>query len=210
MEKYAFFSYVEYLGIFAFAISGAAAAAKARFDIFGIIFVAYAAGCGGGILRDVLIGSFPPDNLKNIHCFVISILAAISIFFVDSNLAVRKLNLSGWVALSDSIGLSLFCVAGAQKAFDMTQSIEVALFSGMITAIGGGIIRDVLLMQFPMVLSKDIYAVAALVGAAIAIVAPLYLPLGAEVCAISGMAACFALRTVSSKYNWQLIKKADD
>lgn len=182
-------------GTFAFAVSGASAGVKRELDLFGVLLLAFAAATAGGIARDVLIGATPPAALSDWR-YLITALVAGAITFRWHALVDRFRNP---VQLFDAVGLSLFAVAGAQKALAFGLSPTMAALLGMLTGIGGGIVRDVLLAGIPWVLRSELYAVAALVGAAV-VVSGDALQLNAAVAALLGAASCFALRIAAIRF----------
>jgi uncharacterized membrane protein YeiH len=186
-------------GTFVFAISGAVAAINRRLDIFGILVLSFVAGNFGGIGRDLLIGAVPPAALTDGRYLLVSVLAGLVTFF--SYAGVDRLRSP--VLLFDAVGLSFFAVAGAQKAIEFGLSPVMSALLGMLTGIGGGMTRDVLLTEIPQVLRSDLYAVAALVGASIVVIGHL-LGLSYGVSAPAGGALCFALRFMAIKHGWHL------
>lgn len=186
-------------GTFVFAISGAVAAVKHRLDIFGIMVLAFAAGNAGGITRDVLIGATPPAAIADWKYLGVSVLAGLVVFFWYPLLA----RLSNPVLWFDAIGLAFFAVAGAQKALVYGLNPVMAALLGMLTGIGGGMLRDVLVNQIPTVLRADLYALAALAGAAVVVGGHL-LALSPVAMAIVGGALCFALRYMAIEHGWHL------
>ena len=192
------FSVVDIVGIFVFAISGATAAMQSKLDIFGVIFLAFIAACGGGIIRDVLIGATPPATIITWHYFALSTAAAIVTIVCRSMIE----HIEQPVLFFDAIGLALFCVVGAQKVYAYTHSIEAAIFLGMVTAIGGGVIRDVVLNRIPLILCKEIYALAALLGSAIVMLFEVMQ--WGEWGIWLAMSVCFGLRMLSLRYQWHL------
>ena len=153
-----FLDAVDLLGTFVFALSGAAAGVKSRFDLFGLMALSFAAGNAGGITRDVLIGAVPPAAISDWRYLGVCLLAGLVTFFWYPNIDKRR----RLVLLFDAAGLGLFAVAGTQKALIAGLNPVMAIFMGVLTGIGGGILRDVLVHQTPTVLEADIYAVAAL------------------------------------------------
>lgn len=186
-------------GTFVFAISGAVAAVNRRLDIFGILVLSFVAGNVGGITRDVLIGAVPPAALTNGSYLLVSVLAGIVTFFSYSG--VDRLHTP--VLLFDAAGLSFFAVAGAEKALEFGLSPVMAALLGMLTGIGGGMTRDVLLTEIPQVLRSDLYAVAALAGASIVAVGHL-LGISYGISAFIGGFLCFGLRYMALRRGWHL------
>lgn len=186
-------------GTFVFAISGAVAAVNRRLDIFGILVLSFVTGNFGGITRDLLIGAIPPGALADGRYLLVSVLAGLITFFWYAG--VDKLRSP--VLLFDAVGLSFFAVAGAQKAITFGLSPVMAALLGMVTGIGGGMMRDVLLAEIPQVLRSDLYAVAALTGASIVVVGHI-LGLSSGVSALAGGVLCFGLRFVAIRHGWSL------
>ena len=186
-------------GTFVFAISGAFAAVNRRLDIFGILVLSFVAGNFGGITRDVLIGAVPPAALTDSRYLLVSVLAGLITFFWYAG--VDKLRSP--VLLFDAVGLSFFAVAGAQKAITFGLSPVMAALLGMLTGIGGGMMRDVLLAEIPQVLRSDLYAVAALLAASLVVVGHM-VGLSDGLSALAGGALCFGLRFMAIKYGWHL------
>lgn len=186
-------------GTFVFAITGAVAAVNRRLDIFGILVVSFVTGNFGGITRDLLIGAIPPAALTDGRYLLVSVLAGLITFFWYAG--VDRLRTP--VLLFDAAGLSFFAVAGAQKAIGFGLSPVMSALMGMLTGIGGGMMRDVLLAEIPQVLRSDLYAVAALAGASIVVIGDrLGLEYGAS--ALAGGVLCFGLRFMAIKYGWHL------
>jgi uncharacterized membrane protein YeiH len=186
-------------GTFVFAISGALAAVNRRLDVFGILVLSFVAGNFGGITRDVLIGAVPPAALTDGRYLLVSVLAGLITFFSYAGID----RLRSPVLLFDAVGLAFFAVAGAQKAITFGLSPVMAALLGMLTGIGGGMTRDVLLSEIPQVLRSDLYAVAALAGAAIVVIGDkLGFPYAAS--ALVGGAVCFGLRFMAIRHGWHL------
>ena len=186
-------------GTFAFAISGAMAGIRRRLDVFGVLVLAFAASSFGGITRDVLIGATPPAALVDWRYLAVSVAAGFIAFFWSS--AIERLR--NPVRLLDAIGLAFFAVAGTQKALAFGLSPVMAALLGMLTGIGGGVVRDVLLAEIPAVLRSELYAVAALAGAAV-VVGGHMLHVSAVVAAIAGGLVCFGLRMMAIRRGWRL------
>ena len=186
-------------GTFVFAISGAVAAVNRQLDIFGILVLSFVTGNFGGITRDLLIGAVPPAALTDSRYLLVSVLAGLITFFWYAGVD----RLRSPVLLFDAAGLSFFAVAGAQKAISFGLSPVMSALLGMLTGIGGGVTRDVLLAEIPHVLRSDLYAVAALAGASIVVIGDLLgLPYGAS--ALAGGTLCFGLRFMAIRHGWHL------
>ncbi|MEO8064057.1 MAG: trimeric intracellular cation channel family protein [Pseudomonadota bacterium] len=186
-------------GTFAFALSGAMAGIRRRLDIFGVLVVSFAASTFGGIGRDVLIGATPPAALKDWRYLAISLTAGLLAFYRQT--LIEKLR--NPVQMLDAMGLALFAVAGTQKALAFGLSPLMAALLGMVTGIGGGVARDVLLAEIPAVLRADLYAIAALAGAAI-VAGGSVLQLPVLITAMCGGVTCFGLRMMAIRWGWHL------
>src|SRR6202140_1637710 len=194
-----FLDAVDLLGTFVFALSGAAAGVKSRFDLFGLMALSFAAGNAGGITRDVLIGAVPPAAISDWRYLGVSLLAGLVTFFWYPNIDKRR----RLVLLFDGAGLGLFAVAGTQKALIAGLNPVMAVFMGVLTGIGGGILRDVLVNQTRTVLEADIYAVAAL-AAGVVVVIGYDLRYRAFVVLTVGALLCFWLRVMAIYRGWHL------
>ena len=186
-------------GTFVFALSGAAAGVKHRLDLFGVLVLSFVAANFGGITRDVLIGATPPAAIGDWRYLAVSILAGLFTFYCYSS-ADRMRNP---VLIFDAAGLSLFAVVGAEKALAFHLSPVAAALLGMLTGIGGGMVRDVLVSDVPAVFREEIYAVAALTGSMIVVMGALA-HLRAAPVALAGAVCCFGLRMISIRRGWRL------
>ena len=187
----------ELAGTFVFAVSGALVAVRARLDLFGTLVLAGATGLGGGLVRDVLLGDVPPPGLVDWRFLVTAALAGVATFFWHPAVARWE----SLILALDAAGLALFCVIGALKASNAGLDLVPAALLGTITAVGGGIARDVLANRVPVVLEGGWYATPALVGAAWAAFAqgeglPTALVLA------PGMVACFVWRALALHRGW--------
>lgn len=183
---------LDILGTFVFAMSGAAAGVKKRLDVFGVCVLAFVAATAGGLTRDVLIGAIPPAGISDWRYITTSLAAGVVTFLWYPR--VQRLTMV--ILVFDAIGLGLFAVAGAQKALAYGLNPAASAMLGMLTGIGGGVVRDVLVNEVPVVLRADLYALAALAGAAIVVLgAILHLP--GAVAASVGAAVCFLMRLVA-------------
>ncbi|MBO9471016.1 trimeric intracellular cation channel family protein [Endozoicomonas sp. G2_2] len=193
-------SVLELAGTFVFAISGAMAAVQKRLDIFGLAVLAFATGTVGGITRDLLIGATPPLAIADVRYGLTTMAAALVVFF-GHRLVDR---ISRPVAIFDAAGLSLFAVGGSIRALEYGISPVMAAVMGMITGIGGGIMRDVLIDRLPMVLAPtELYATAALLGSTITVTGmTLGWPFVPTV--IVAATLCFFLRYMAMRRGWHL------
>ncbi len=186
-------------GTFVFAISGAMLGARRKLDIFGILVLSFAASSAGGITRDLLIGAVPPAAISDWRYLAVSLAAGLLAFFCYSLIA----RLRTAILVFDAAGLALFAIAGTQKALAYGLNPLMAALLGMLTGIGGGIARDLLVARTPVVLRSDLYALAALAGAALVVVGhELNWPVVPT--AIIGAVVCFGLRVMAIRYGWNL------
>lgn len=186
-------------GTFVFAISGAMAARANRLDLFGVLVLAFAAGNFGGITRDVLIGATPPAAIEDWRYVTVSAAAGVLTFWCMP--LVNRLRSP--VLILDAGGLGLFAVSGATKALAFGLGPVPAILLGMLTGIGGGMLRDILVAEIPSVLRGELYAIAALAGAAV-VVAGHALDLSPTATAIAGAVLCIGLRIEAIRRGWQL------
>ena len=161
----------EWIGTAAFAVSGAMIAIDHGADLFGVLLLAVTTAVGGGTLRDVLIGCFPPRMFVNSHYVLLSVACAFVVFVLARMLKERyfasELLIGAINNVFDAIGLGVFAVSGARIGMEsgFTHNAFLVTFLGMTTAVGGGMLRDVMLKRIPFVLNKRVYAVAAIAGA---------------------------------------------
>jgi len=195
---------VDLTGTFLFAIEGAMAAIHGNLDFLGMVVLAFATAVGGGILRDLLIGSVPPGAVRDWRYGATALLGAATAFFFHQVVQEIPVML---MATLDAAGLSLFAISGAGKALEYEIHPGMAIVMGGITGVGGGTIRDLLLAQVPTVLRADVYATAALLGAAILVIG-LKLNLPRMAVGIAGGLACFLLRMAAVTLHWNLPKVA--
>jgi uncharacterized membrane protein YeiH len=186
-------------GTFVFALSGATAGVKHRLDLFGVLVLSFAAANTGGITRDLLIGAVPPGAIADWHYVGVSVAAGVFTFYFPTTI-MRRWSPVLWF---DAAGLALFAVSGAHKALTHGLNPVMAILLGMLTGIGGGMARDVLLAEIPIVLRADLYAVAALFGASV-VVAGSMLGLPPGPVTLAGAALCFALRVLAMTRGWHL------
>ena len=190
---------IELAGTFVFALSGAIAGVRKQLDLFGVLVLSIVSANFGGIARDVLIGAIPPAALQDLKYMGVSVAAGVITFYWYPIMN----RLGSPVLLFDAGGLALFAVAGAQKALSFGLDPVMAALLGMVTGIGGGMSRDILLAQVPTVLRSELYAIAALAGAGMVVVGRV-LDFPSAVANVAGIAVCFGLRLMAIKYGWRL------
>jgi uncharacterized membrane protein YeiH len=189
---------LDWVGTLAFALSGGLLGVKKRFDLFGVLFLSFVVSVVGGLIRDVLIGAVPPVAITNVHYFAIAMIAGLITFYWYPRVA----SLQRQILLLDAVGLGLFAVIGAQKAIDHGINLVMAAILGMLTGIGGGMTRDVLAGDIPFVLRGDLYALAALAGAAsVSIGTVLGVPPTYPM--LLGAAVCIFLRLMAIYRSWR-------
>lgn len=186
-------------GTFVFALSGAAAGMKQKLDLFGVLVLSFVAANFGGIIRDLLIGAVPPPGIADWRYIAVPLVAGFTTFYWGA--VIQRLHDS--VQIFDAAGLALFAVSGAEKALNFHLGPLTAVVLGMLTGIGGGIVRDILAARVPTVLRGDVYAVAAVAGAGVVVVGRL-VQLPSTAVTIAGAILCFAIRFVAIRRSWQL------
>ncbi|MPY61956.1 trimeric intracellular cation channel family protein [Streptomyces spongiae] len=191
---------LDLIGIFVFAISGALMAVRKNFDVFGIAVLAEVTALGGGVFRDLVIGAVPPAAFTDLGYFLTPLLAALLVFFLHPE--VERIQTA--VNVFDAAGLGLFCVAGTTKAYEYGLGLTASAALGVATAVGGGVLRDVLANEVPSLLrwDRDLYAVPAMVGTALVV---LCIRQDALTPLTSGLAAitAFVLRLLAMHFHWR-------
>ena len=196
------------IGTIAFAVSGALVGVARKMDIFGMAVLALATAIGGGIVRDVLLGYFPPNSLRNV-VYVTVVLAVTVIVFLIYNSRYRKHAMGprsrASYLLADALGLASFTVTVASAGFDLYPELPIFIvLLGTITAVGGGIIRDMLAQRIPSVLKEDVYALPSIIGG---IVYYLMVTSSWDSMAVYGaFTVVLVIRLLAIKYNWSLPK----
>ncbi len=196
------------IGTIAFAVSGALVGVARKMDIFGMAVLALATAIGGGIVRDVLLGYFPPNSLRNV-VYVTVVLAVTVIVFLIYNSRYRKHAMGprsrASYLLADALGLASFTVTGASAGFKLYPELPIFIvLLGTITAVGGGIIRDMLAQRIPSVLKEDVYALPSIIGG---IVYYLIVTSSWDSMAVYGaFTVVLVIRLLAIKYNWSLPK----
>jgi uncharacterized membrane protein YeiH len=184
-------------GTFAFALNGALTAVRvARLDIVGVLTLGVVTAIGGGIIRDLMIGAVPPATFSDWRYLAVAAVGALIAFFLGTGLDRMAMPITAL----DAAGLSLFAVTGASKALDYGLGPVQAVILGAVTGVGGGTVRDVLIQRLPTVLASELYAIPALIGATITVVAAeVGLPLVPF--AVAAAAVCFLVRMIGVWFN---------
>ncbi|MBM9619220.1 trimeric intracellular cation channel family protein [Streptomyces zhihengii] len=187
-------------GIFVFAISGALLAVRKNFDVFGIAVLAEVTALGGGLIRDLIIGAVPPAAFTDLGYFVMPLVATVLVFFLHPH--VERIQVG--VNVFDAAGLGLFCVTGTTKAYEFGLGLTSSAALGVATAVGGGVLRDVLANEVPSLLrwDRDLYAVPAIVGATIVVLCIQFDTLNALTSGVAVVTA-FVLRLLAMRYHWR-------
>ncbi|MCX4436747.1 MULTISPECIES: trimeric intracellular cation channel family protein [Streptomyces] len=191
---------LDLVGIFVFAISGALLAVRKNFDVFGIAVLAEVTALGGGLFRDMVIGAVPPAAFTDLGYFSTPLLAALLVFFLHPE--VERIQVA--VNVFDAAGLGLFCVAGTTKAYEYGLGLTPSAALGLATAVGGGVLRDVLANEVPSLLrwDRDLYAVPAIVGATMVVLCIRYDALSPFTSGLAAVTA-FVLRLLAMRYHWR-------
>lgn len=182
-------AFLDFFGVAVFAISGALTAGHKKLDIFGVMVVALLTCLGGGTLRDLILDAHPVVWIENTNYLFVGIIAAFATFIVVRlhRMPMRMLE------VCDAIGLAFFTIAGMQKAQALGHSPEISLLMGLMTGVAGGILRDIVCNEIPLIFHKEIYATAAIVGGGL-FLAFQYVGFGAEISMIVGMLTILTLR----------------
>ena len=199
--------YFEMIGVVAFAISGAVVAISKKMDIFGVAMMGTVTAVGGGILRDVLLGLTPPSALRNPLQALVGIGVSVLVFIVwqHSHSAAQHPWREALLLVADSIGLGIFTAHGVAVAIQAgyESSVFLVLFVGVVTGVGGGVLRDVCCMERPYIFTKHIYALASLAGAAVCL---LLWTSGQNIAMLTSCAVTVALRICAAAFRWSLPK----
>ncbi len=190
---------VDLVGSYVFALSGGTLAGHKQFDLFGVLLLSFVAAVAGGITRDVLIGAIPPAAVASWHILAVALLGGWVTYFASSTLLRHQRT----ILLFDAIGLALFAVTGAQKALRYQIDPVMAVVLGMVSGVGGGVLRDVLAGEVATILRADLYATAALAGAGIVVFGQM-LDKPAPYPVLLGAATCVFLRLMAIYRGWHL------
>lgn len=194
------------LGIFTAAASGALTGIRKSLDLLGIAVLAAVTGLGGGAVRDLMIGATPPALLTDWRYLTVATCAAAAVLAVDHRVSPagaalrRRVPLSAAYLVADAVTLGCFAVSGTGKALQYGLAAVPAALMGVVTAVGGGVVRDVLVNEVPTVLRRELYAIPALVGALLIVAANRLVP--AAPLAFAAAAVAAALRLVAVRRDW--------
>lgn len=203
---------LELMGIAAFSVSGALAAMEKHLDVFGVLVCSVTTALGGGIIRDVLVGNLPPVMFKE-YSYLITAAAVSVVTFTVARILKKKFsdNMSAIDRVNnvvDAMGLGLFTVMGVNTGvkFGYADNAFFVVFLGLVTGIGGGVLRDSMLSVVPLIFSKRVYAVASLLGAIAYYVMYVVLALPIILCVVITVLLIFTLRILASVFRWDLPK----
>jgi uncharacterized membrane protein YeiH len=196
---------LDILGTFAFAISGALVASDKKFDLFGVIIIAFVTAVGGGMLRDVLIDAHPINWIGDLNYLYTIFIAVVFTFLFKSKIA----HLSKTLFLFDTIGLSVFTLLGLEKGLTLHLNPFIALIMGMISAVFGGVLRDVLTNKIPLIFEKEIYASACLAGGFSYLLLS-YFNISQNLIFITSAFVIVIIRVIAIKFQLQLPRIKDD
>jgi uncharacterized membrane protein YeiH len=187
------------MGTFAFGLSGGILAVRKQMDLFGVLILSVATGLGGGILRDIILGHIPPATLTDWRYLAAASLAGLLVFLWYD----KVVHHGRFITAFDAIGLSTFTVTGTAVALGAGLSPAPAVLLGMLTGVGGGVLRDVLAADVPLIFRSEIYAVASMLGAIIITIAN-QVGLSGIIPEIIAAVATFSLRMVSVQRGWKI------
>lgn len=190
---------LDLFAVMIFAITGALVASRKEMDVFGFSMLGTVTGVGGGSIRDILLGQTPVFWIKQPSYILLCIATSVVVFFT-AHIPNSRYRVIVWL---DCLGLSLVAVLGAKRGLDAGEGAVIAIVMGIITATFGGIIRDILGAESPLVLRKEIYVTAAMLGASI-YVAAVTLGTGELFASVAGFASCLLVRALAITYHWSL------
>jgi len=188
---------LQLIGVAGFAVSGALAGARARLDVFGVAVVGVTTALGGGVIRDVMLGVHPPTALLHWPFLTVAGVVSLAVFWLQAQVA----RLRRAMLLADAVGLGVFVTSGTSTALALGVPRYDAWLVGMTVGIGGGVVRDLLLREIPLVLRREIYALAALAGGVLVVLGD-WLRLPAGPVALVGAALVVAIRVVALWRRW--------
>lgn len=201
---------IEIIGTIAFAISGAIVAIKKNMDIFGVLVLGVTTAVGGGMIRDILLGVLPPTMFRKSVYVIVAVITTLIVFlvmyFLQGKINRYSKRVDRFINVFDAVGLGVFVVAGVNTAGNngFGELAFLSIFVGVVTGIGGGILRDILAGRIPVVLHKQVYAVAAIVGASVYYYTCDWI--GTNAAMIVGLLMTITLRMLATYFEWNLPK----
>lgn len=205
----------EFLGTIAFSVSGAMLAVKKRLDIFGVLFLGVVTALGGGTIRDLLLGIMPPKMFYNTDYVLLALFSALTVFLVIQLTHGKGIwsghAMDNLLTFSDALGLGIFAVIGTQAGISAGygDNAFLCVFLGMVTGVGGGVLRDMMCADIPFVLRKHVYAVAAILGGSIYYLL-IRLGVSSTPASLLGMGMTVVVRILAWHYRWNLPKARID
>lgn len=206
----AFFEATEFIGIIAFAISGAMISIQRKMDVFGVMFLSLVTALGGGALRDIFLGVFPPRNFfnsKHLLCAVITSVAVFILAEIFKDFFFNKYKkINEFVNVFDAFGLAAFTISGVQVTIEAGYGEQgfFVVFMGVFTAVGGGLLRDVMSREKPMIFCKNVYATAVIIGTVCYYFLAAAIP--ENIAIIITFAVIVTIRILAAKFRWDLPK----
>lgn len=199
--EYSYISIIEVLGTFSFAAAGAFAAMDKKLDPFGVLIIAFATAIGGGTIRDLLLGKLPVTWLTNSTAIWVILIAASSALFFSASLK----RFGSLLFYFDAIGLGLFTMIGIQTGIEHKLNAGICIMLGTVTGCFGGVLRDVLLNNVPLIFQKEIYASASILGGIVFfLLRTLQLPISYS--SLLGILVVFLIRVLAVRFSWSLPK----
>lgn len=195
---------IEMIGTVAFAVSGALVAIKKKMDILGVCVLGATTAVGGGIIRDLILGNTPPQAFDRPVYIITAVAVSVLVFLPGMRRLIRseQAHFDFALRVMDALGLSIFTVIGIAVAYEGSDNGFLLVFVGVLTGVGGGVMRDVLAGQTPYILVKHFYCMAAIIGAVLTVI--LLRPLGSSRAMLCGAVLIFVLRTLAARYRWKL------
>ena len=203
---------LEIVGTIAFAVSGAFVAVKAKLDVFGVLIIGCITAVGGGITRDLLIGQTPPAVFSNLYVLLIAVMSSAAVFIIarvmHRKFLVAYEKVEPIQNVFDAFGLAAFSVMGTEIAFvhGLSDNFILAILLGVLTGVGGGVLRDVLTSTTPYIFKKHVYALASMAGAVVYYCLRLLPMEETLVPSVVAMVFVVVLRLLAAKYRWSLPK----
>ena len=198
----------ELLGTAAFAVSGALTAVNKKMDVLGVMILGLTTATGGGIIRDIVLGYTPPAAFRNPIYSLVALLTSLIIFLppVRRSIGRHETAFNNVLEVVDAIGLGVFTVIGIQAAHAETNAhgVYLYLFVGVVTGVGGGVLRDIFAGEKPSIFVEHIYATASILGAAVCVI--LWEPAGRAAAMLAGLAVVVVLRVLAAFNKWDLPK----